>query len=104
MTIKPYLSYAWKILSCSSPTDTFFYIRASVKQPAQGKVDFGLDHPLDLLRFATFILDLLTPKKDRSRFWTFNLSYSFFRNFHDRPHGSVNNVSLSSLLVRCQIC
>lgn len=104
MTIKPYLSYAWKILSCSSPTDTFFYIRASVKQPAQGKVDFGLDHPLDLLRFATFILDLLTPKKDRSRFWTFNLSYSFFRHFHARPHGSVNEFSLSSLLVRCQIC
>lgn len=104
MTIKPYLSYACKILSCSSPTYTFFYIRASVKQPAQGKVDFGLDHPLDLLRFATFILDLLTPKKDRSRFWTFNLSYSFFRHFHARPHGSVNEFSLSSLLVRCQIC
>lgn len=44
-----------------------FYIRASVKQPAQGKVDFGLDHPLDLLLFATFLLDLLKPQKDRPR-------------------------------------
>ncbi|AZY95591.1 MULTISPECIES: hypothetical protein [Paracoccus] len=67
MTIKRYVSYVWKTISRSSPTETFFHIRASVKQPAQGKVDFRFDHPLDLLLFATFLLDLLKPQKDRPR-------------------------------------
>ncbi|MCO6364663.1 hypothetical protein [Paracoccus sp. 08] len=100
---KPCPSYDRRILPRSSPAGTLFNKCVSVKQPAQGKVDFGLDHPLDLLRFATFIFDLLTPKKDRSRFWTFKLSYYFFRNFHGSPHGYVNKYNLSFLLACCQI-